>query len=139
MCCLYISSHFPSSSLASASSPDSTVCCMSLLLRVSAALHSQTGSQPSQWDTSALQQGQQEMYTFMCVSADSVLLCINMLTCNHVKEKKKKHLKPQASFRLTVSPIITIKTKTTDLYQTAISSLLWSPWQHNLTDDVSLW
>lgn len=66
---------------ASASSPDSTVCCTSPPLRVSAALHSQTGSQPSQWDTHFSAAAR----TAGNVCAGSVLLCINMLTRSHVK------------------------------------------------------
>lgn len=66
--------------------------------------------------TSVLQQGQQEMRAYVCACAGSVLLCINVLTGSHIKKKKKQQLKPQASFRSTSSPIITIRTKTTDLY-----------------------
>lgn len=74
---------------ACASSPDSTVCCMSLPLRASAALHSQTGSQPSQWDThfGAAARTAGDVCVFMRACAGSVLLCLNVLACSRVKEK----------------------------------------------------
>lgn len=77
--------------------PDSTACCMSPLLRANTALHSQTGSQPSQRDThfSTATRTAGDVCFSVCVCAGSVLLCINVLTC-FCKQKKKgsQNLRP---------------------------------------------
>lgn len=63
-----------------ASSLDSTVCCKSPPLRGSTSLHSQTGSQPSQWDThfgAAKRTKRDERW-----SVQVAYLCNKMVTCN---------------------------------------------------------
>ena len=74
------------SSLPSLSSPDGTVCRVSPPLTVSAALHSQTGSQPYHWDThfGAAERTTADVCVFVLTRACAgtvCFLCISLLKC----------------------------------------------------------
>lgn len=76
--------------------PDSTVCCMSPLLREQTQHYTvKLGHNPlNGTHTSVLQQGQQEVCAFLCVCAGSVLLCINVFTCFWKQKKGSQNLRP---------------------------------------------
>ena len=91
--------------------------------------------------TSVLHQGQQPLGVmcalFVCACAGSVLLCIvNVRACSHEKEKEKRQLKPQASFRSTSSPIITSRKKKQPQISTQPPSLHCFRGNIALTDNV---
>lgn len=87
-------------------------CCMPPQLRASIALPSQTGSQPSQWDThfATAKRTARDMCSWLSVQV--VCFCTSM--CSQVFFKKRQ-LKTHMCFRSASSPIITVRTKKTKM------------------------